>query len=394
MTLECDSVFHFFIFLLTRCVVSADTKEEIQQKLIAEMHYELRTILSSLMGQTELLTHQQLSHEAMAQAAMIMELSVRMAQVLNKHQRSLREGTAASRPELVNVEKFLSDVCRPLLEQASSKRLAFQCEVDEEVPKQLWFCYKSIHSVLTRLISNAITFTVNGAVQVLVHWKKNEQQLWIEVIDTGVGLSEKRIRDMLPRDSAQIGVGTGLGRACLLLRSMGGDLELKSALGMGSTFTLRLTCAPQDDDQSRKVTTQQEVSAHEAAVATRSSMARAHVLVAEDNLTNQQVIRAMLKLIGCQFTIVDDGKKALAAVQEGGYDVVLMDMQMPEMDGLEATRQIRLLDTHKNIPIIALTANAMKGDRDRCIEAGMNDYLSKPVTRHDLVNMLSRYICS
>ena len=102
----------------------------------------------------------------------------------------------------------------------------------------------------------------------------------------------------------------------------------------------------------------------------------------------------MLKLIGCRFSIVEDGKKAVQAVQEHRYDVVLMDMQMPEMDGLEATRQIRRMPLDRRLPIIALTANAMTGDRERCIEAGMDDYLSKPVTRNDLQAMLQRYIIS
>ena len=224
--------------MLTRFIVSADVKNEIQQKFMAEMHYELRTILSSLMGQTELLMQQELNREAMSQAAMILDHCVRMTQVLNQHQRSLREATTSEVPEFVNVEQLLRDVCHPLLEQTRRKQLAFQCEVDPDVPKQLWFCYKPIHSVLTRLVSNAITFTVRGAVKVLAHWNKQAQQLWIEVIDTGVGLSTQRAHDLLPRHDERVSVGSGLGRACLLLRSMGGDLELTSEVGVGSSFIL------------------------------------------------------------------------------------------------------------------------------------------------------------
>lgn len=381
--------------MLESPIVSAEITNEIQQKFLAAMHYELRTILSSLMGQTELLMQQELNREAMSQAAMIQDHCVRLSQVLNQHQRSLREATTAEMPELVNVEQLLRDVCHPLLEQTRRKQLAFQCEVDPDVPKQLWFCYKPIHSVLTRLVSNAITFTVHGAVKVMAHWNKQSQQLWIEVIDTGVGLSAQRSHDILPRDDARVSVGTGLGRACLLLRSLGGDLELRSEVGVGSSFILRLPCdQPSGDVGQSAAVTQPVVTATSTTADSgpNSAMAQAHVLVAEDNPTNQQVIRAMLKLIGCRFTIVEDGKKALNAVQEQHYDVVLMDMQMPEMDGLEATRQIRRLPMERRLPIIALTANAMTGDRERCIEAGMDDYLSKPVTRHDLQSMLQRYI--
>jgi hypothetical protein len=210
----------------------------------------------------------------------------------------------------------------------------------------------------------------------------------IDVIDTGIGIPRERLGRLF-QAFTQAGAsttrrfgGTGLGLAISerLARMMGGSVQVRSDAGIGSVFSLRLFLEPGGDSPH---TDEPMVAVDDAAIAAL------RVLVAEDNVVNRKVAVALLARLGLQIDLAVDGREAVDAARDGGYDVILMDMQMPEMDGLEATSIIRTLPLDPQPVIVALTANAFDSDREACLDAGMDDFMTKPFTLDQLRQALA-----
>jgi CheY-like chemotaxis protein len=251
--------------------------------------------------------------------------------------------------------------------------------------------------VLTNLINNAIKFTERGSIQVHVHAEKSNKRsseherhrckLNVQVVDTGLGIPPDRL-DRLFQSFSQVDAstnrrfgGTGLGLAICkrLVEMMGGEIRVESKLGTGSkfSFTLPLHIAPTD--------------LRLAPEGTLPSIPK-RVLIVEDNVINQIVIKRMLERLGHTADVAGDGDIAIRLVQEAEYDLLLTDVNMPGTDGLRAARWIRSLSAaHAKLPIVALTASATATDREACLEAGMNDYLTKPIDTESLRAVIDRW---
>jgi CheY-like chemotaxis protein len=260
--------------------------------------------------------------------------------------------------------------------------------------------------VLVNLIGNALKFTGEGGVDISVAIDA-AGDLRFAVRDTGVGISEQgqaslfQMFNQVDGQSRGKSGGTGLGLAISkrLVDLMGGRIGVESAMSKGSTFWFTLPLRPGTASGTTTMPTGAGVVPGGVPVASRSAVVSGlRILVADDNPVNQQVAAGMLRRGGHLVDIVGDGAAALEAVAKGAYDLVLMDVEMPELDGFEATRKIRLLDgPNAAVPIIALTAHAMRGDEARCIEAGMSDYMPKPISRQRLdeaVRTWSRHTAS
>jgi len=263
--------------------------------------------------------------------------------------------------------------------QARTRHVAFIVDADPKLPASVNGDRQRLSQILLNLGTNALKFTDKGEVRLIVRLLEldgGKARLEFTMRDTGIGMSADALGRLFTsftqEEEARHRGGTGLGLVITqkLVALMGGEVRVKSVVGKGSsfTFTIELPVA--------------EYAA--TAISTRlRKLDSLSILVAEDNAVNQTIIEAMLRQLGHRVRIVSTGTATLEALVHESFDVVLMDCNMPELDGLEATRQLRAGmagERSANVPVIALTANALDGDRERCLAAGMNDFLAKPVT--------------
>jgi CheY-like chemotaxis protein len=290
--------------------------------------------------------------------------------------------------------------------RAHEKGLELVCSAEAAVPRLLRGDPGRLRQILINLAGNAVKFTQKGEVAVRVSLQGEQETeclLRFSVRDTGIGIPEDKIGllfakfTQLDASTTRKYGGTGLGLAISkqLVEMMGGEVGVESTEGQGSEFwfTVRLGKQPagaRTEIPPPSVTRQPARQPFQPFAGVN-----ARILLAEDNITNQQVALGLLKKLGLRAEAVANGAEAVQALKSIPYDLLLMDVQMPVMDGLEATRQIRsplsAVPNH-GVPIIAMTAHAMQGDRERCLAAGMNDYLSKPVSPQALADVLARWL--
>jgi CheY-like chemotaxis protein len=311
---------------------------------------------------------------------------------------------------------MLNQTLRGLALSAHEKGLGLSCQVDREVPDGLVGDSNPLRQVLLNLIGNAIKFTEFGEVVVRASEEPERSEgsavLAFEITDTGIGIApeaqQKIFKAFEPGDTSTTypcgGTGLGLSIASRLVDMMGGRITLESAVGRGSTFRFtarfgRLTRTPE-------ATVAPVADLHglrgEGGTAPTISMGedaparRLRVLLAEDNEFNQQVMQHLLERRGHTVRTVRDGRETLAALDEASFDLLLLDVHMPEIGGFQVVRVVRAREREKpgsgHLPVIALTALSMKGDRERCLEAGMDDYLAKPVRATDLYATIARVL--
>jgi CheY-like chemotaxis protein/HPt (histidine-containing phosphotransfer) domain-containing protein len=292
----------------------------------------------------------------------------------------------------------------------NSKGLQFSTTIDPSIPKLLRGDSGRLQQILLNLIGNAAKFTDEGRVSVLVLQQDHQHDsvvLRFEIEDTGIGIPQQmhaKIFEMFTQvetSSTRKFGGTGLGLSICrrLVELMSGEIGFQSKEGLGSVFwfSIRLETVP----RMSAVLPVREIQALDSRQMTpgfesqRFEKSSVSILVAEDNPINQKIAVRILEKKGFHVDAVDSGLDAISAVQNDSYDIVLMDCQMPEMDGYETTRRIRAWEVAAGevpLPIVAVTANALKGDRERCIQVGMNDYLPKPVDTEVLVSTLEYWI--
>jgi CheY-like chemotaxis protein len=281
----------------------------------------------------------------------------------------------------------------------NSDKVKLTCEIDSSIPDSIFACGPRLKQILFNLVGNAVKFTANGSIDLDISLVPREaaKQLLLKfsVQDTGIGITKNLQEHLFEPFSQEDGSfrrkygGTGLGLSIVknLVEMMGGKVYLESERGVGTvaSFTILADVLEPEFpgiDEGGVEETSPEIISGEVA----------KVLVVEDEQINAMVISAMLKSLGLEVVHVADGVRAIEVLKEKNFDCVLMDIQMPEMDGVETTREIRHSLTNSNvaIPIVALTAHAMKGDREQFMAAGMNEYLSKPVEVERLVEVLNR----
>ncbi|MEX1023882.1 MAG: ATP-binding protein [Planctomycetota bacterium] len=356
---------------------------------LANMSHEIRTPMNGILGMNDLLLATTLDETQRGYAETIKGSAVALLAILNDILDFSK--IEAGRLQLESIEFDPRSIVREsveiLQEPAMSKGLKIFVDVDSSVPPVLIGDPTRLRQVFLNLVGNAIKFTKQGGVSVRLAARDTEGEetvLVAEVEDTGIGIPGQRL-DQLFKSFSQVDAsttrrfgGTGLGLAICqeLCQRMGGDIDVTSVEGLGSTFRfhVRMKIGEEALEPSEQERT--------GDIAERA-LNGLRVLIAEDNPVNQLVARRMLETAGCRCEIAWNGRQAFDAVRDQHFDVVLMDCQMPEMDGFAATASIRAweaeqTDMPRHVRIVALTANAMAGDRDRCLAVGMDDYLSKP----------------
>ncbi len=385
---------------------AAETTNRLKSQFMATMSHELRTPMNGVLGMTELLLGTSLTDRQRRFATTVHRSGQLLLNIINDilDMSKIEAGKLALEHIDFDLRRTIREGLDLITENAHQKGLRLTSRFDDALPPMVRGDPTRLRQILMNLVGNAIKFTHHGEVAIhvtLCETTEADIRLRLEVCDTGIGIAPNLQAHIFSAFTQADGSmtrkygGTGLGLAITkqLAEMMGGTIDVESELGRGSTFR----CTVHLEKSSARPTPQSEPASLDAHPA--QALCHYRILLAEDNPVNQDVTVGMLEALGCHVDVVNHGQEALEALSRNPYDLVLMDCQMPNMDGLETTRVIRTQETRdttqsatRQIPIIALTANAFASDRDDALAAGMDDYLIKPVNLDQLRAVLERWL--
>lgn len=386
----------------------AELANKIKGQFLANMSHEIRTPLNAIIGLGQLLLNSSLNEKQLSQLKKINFSSHLLLNLVNEILDFSKVESDQIELEQVNfsIYELMENLKQMSVEKAKQKNLQLIYKIDRSVPDNLMGDPLRLSQIFLNLTSNAIKFTHRGKVIINIQMNSMEDDnctLLCSVLDTGIGISpnqfDKLFKPFSQVDSSmtrQFG-GTGLGLAICkkLVELMGGTIWVESQMQVGSTFyfTVQLSLSHKRAtpifEESRAG---MEQISNDTQDSTAASFSRPKILLAEDNVINQEVALNILNEMELDVVVVSDGLEALERAKQEQFSLILMDLQMPVMDGFEATRLIKAMAEYKNIPIIAMTAHAMRGDRDKCLAMGMDDYLPKPIDIKIFTRTIKRWL--
>ena len=379
--------------------ISAKEKAELHSRLktefISNISHEIRTPLNAIIGFGQVLTDKLEDKQTKKLTSQIVNSSEMLLQLINDllDFSKIEAGKLALDYGPYNLRQSIRKLLDIFHAQASNKGLTIKLNIDKELPKEMIFDELRLKQVLANLISNAIKFSSAGDIEIGIKVKQKDNthclfDVWVQ--DNGIGISESQQENLfqpfIQAESSTArkygGSGLGLNICNKLLEQMSSKLHVVSAIGQGSRFYFTLEfCHSIGEEYIQNPEAEQLITQFQ----------KTRVLLAEDNDINVEVIMAMLNATNLQIIRAANGNDAIYTLSQQSFDIILMDIQMPEMDGYEATRVIRH-QMNGTLPIIALTANAMQQDIDACLNAGMNDHVSKPIRKEKLLEVLNKYL--
>jgi PAS domain S-box-containing protein len=386
----------------------AEAGTKAKSEFLANVSHEIRTPMYGIIGMTEILNHTALSTEQKQHLGAIESSAGSLLSLINDVLDFSKIEAGKLDFDIIDFQLkiVLNDIENILKIRADEKGLELKIFYDQTIPETLRGDPNRLKQVILNLANNAVKFTEKGHVHIIIksiNEHQNTTRLKFEIKDTGIGIP-KRGRDRLFKEFSQIdasttrkygGTGLGLSISKLLTGMMNGEIGVESQFGKGSTFWFTAEFGKASKSMSVTPLMDQDQKDFMARIENDLS-----ILLVEDNQINQKIARFNLEKVGYSVDVAENGHDAVIKYKDGIFDLILMDVLMPVMNGIKATEHIRAIERyrnkksnrHRHIPIVALTANAMKSDRDACLAAGMDAYISKPFRQKDLVELLTKLV--